>query len=436
MRYIIIILLFVSTAAIGQQLDFQKTDSLSYNQFMNHQYNELKKTGQLAIQQDIDFFYLRMRLGIAYYEEKKYENALIHFSKAHLMNPLDTVTQEYMYFTYQYLNRNDEAKLLSKTFSQSMIKRLCISPKSIDFITVGAGTMVTNNASDNISKSIIGDSKIYAEAIFNDKMSFGNIALQHTVFDRVKLFYAGSIFKTSALGVVQTAFGNSTQTFSNNQYQLNIGTAIPFNNGWKISAGAAYYKQSVSFLSGNFDSAQYKYNFFSFQNRLNSYSGSIAIDKRIPFFETQLSVSYSNLALSNQLQYEISLKSFPLGNQDFYIGSKLAQLFDKNSSKCIYSGSFGGKIIKPIWYEVSASYGNHTNYISNLGVNTFNTYDPVLFVSGLDLIFVFKRFSIIPSYRFSQREGTQTHYTSFTTTERTTNKYSTNLIITTLKWNF
>lgn len=67
------ILLLLSGALRAQELSYNKVDSLTYTQFIMGRYNELEKTGKAALDQNIDFYYLRMRLGIAQYETHHYE---------------------------------------------------------------------------------------------------------------------------------------------------------------------------------------------------------------------------------------------------------------------------------------------------------------------------------------------------------------------------
>jgi tetratricopeptide (TPR) repeat protein len=186
MRFRIALLLFIAIQANAQELTYKSVDSITYNQFVTHQYSQLLTTGKAALVQHIDFYYLRMRLGIAYYEKENYENALPHFRKANAMNPMDTITQEYLYYTYLFSGREEEANLFADKFSFAMQNKIHYKKKSIDMIAIGTGFSLTNNISDNQNKNIVGTENIYGQAMYQGGISYGNFYLQHTLFNHRK----------------------------------------------------------------------------------------------------------------------------------------------------------------------------------------------------------------------------------------------------------
>ena len=62
----------------GQQLNnFLAVDTLTYKYYLAEDWDKLINAGDKAINDGIDYYYLRMRMGIASYEKRKYTNSLL-----------------------------------------------------------------------------------------------------------------------------------------------------------------------------------------------------------------------------------------------------------------------------------------------------------------------------------------------------------------------
>jgi len=64
--------------------------------------DSLIDVAQNAVDNGIDYFYLRMRLGIAYYNKAEYKRAAVQFDKALSFNPWTQTALEYAYYSYVY----------------------------------------------------------------------------------------------------------------------------------------------------------------------------------------------------------------------------------------------------------------------------------------------------------------------------------------------
>jgi hypothetical protein len=59
----------------------QSVDQKTYTLYLNKQWKELIEAGNLAKKNNIDFYYLQYRMGIAYYELKRYRKAITFLKK-------------------------------------------------------------------------------------------------------------------------------------------------------------------------------------------------------------------------------------------------------------------------------------------------------------------------------------------------------------------
>src|SRR4051812_35293694 len=73
--FVAIFCVISSTVCAQAVLNFQTVEDSSYALYLKKDWKGLEQFGKQAIKSKIDYFYLRERIGIAYYEQKKYQLA-------------------------------------------------------------------------------------------------------------------------------------------------------------------------------------------------------------------------------------------------------------------------------------------------------------------------------------------------------------------------
>ena len=113
MRIILIIpvILLVLCTKLDGQIDFKALDSRTYDYYLKGDYINLKKAADTMLLQGIDYYYLRERLGITEYYKQFYSSAVKDFSRAIEFNSLDTMSREYIYYSYLFSGRKSDAIL-------------------------------------------------------------------------------------------------------------------------------------------------------------------------------------------------------------------------------------------------------------------------------------------------------------------------------------
>lgn len=438
MRSLIVLFLFPVTVLHAQQdqLTWGKADSLTYVYFVNKQYDQLQETGKAALQAGIDFYYLRMRLGISYYEEKKYEPALPHFEKAHAMNPADTLPLEYLYYSYKFTGRIENAEALAAKAPEAFREKVVYRNERLRTLTVGAGVFVTNNISANRSKDINGTNYYMADGSLNGNVYAGSLSLHHTIRNRFNWYNGISFFRSDALGRVQLLNENQEREFTNSYFQLNSAVTWQSQQGWMFGAGVGLYSTRASTLKANMDTANTRFRYLTITDMYFNFSGSVSAGKRIGNFLPSVTISAANMLNGSQLEGEASLLYYPFGNTNFYSRTMYAGIQNNGVFQNVFTQQIGGRITDKLWYEAGVSYGNLNQYITNYGFLTYNTADPVKLNAGADLRFCFKKLEIIPGYHFQVREGSYQQYKTPTDFTTTLFNYSTHYLTTTIKWRF
>jgi len=94
-KWIVVFLFLCGLSTKAQNIrDFKTIDSLSYYLYSNSKWQELS---ELNYSQEIDYHYLNLRIGIAFYQLKKYHRAEKYLLKAYLQNKSSEIAASYLY---------------------------------------------------------------------------------------------------------------------------------------------------------------------------------------------------------------------------------------------------------------------------------------------------------------------------------------------------
>ncbi len=196
--------MFMGSVCAQQDLDLSIVNEKTLVFFNSKQWEELKDIGEESLKQDIDFFTLRYRLGVAYFETKNYFKAIHHFNKGKDFNSQDPYTLEYLYYSYLYAGRKDDALLLTKSMSEQSIKNLDIKKSEpIDFLYFEGGIKISDTSS--ISNA-----------------SYFTIGIGSQLNQKIRMYNSFSFMKQDFVG------------YAYNQYGYVNHLNFTIKNGWSI----------------------------------------------------------------------------------------------------------------------------------------------------------------------------------------------------------
>ena len=434
-RFVIIFLVFTSSTLYSQQLTYKTVDSITYSQFLNQKYEDLIDTAESALYEDIDFFYLRMRLGIAYYSTTDYFNALPHFIKANQMNPADTICQEYLFYSYVFTDRIEESKLFADKLSKAMQNKINYKRNFIESVSLSYGYGYTKNLQEGKTKEITANRFIYAEASYQGPFHYVSGLVEQNVKNKLKLLYGMWYYNTQSMGAIQISNKVNYKEFKNNHYQYCLAASY-YKKGWDVSLAGSYYVHNASSCFGMYDSNTNLYDFKTTETRINSYAAVIGIGKRFNKIHPIVNIATSNFVNRIQVQTEGSVIFYPFWNSNLYTVTSVAYQNDDSENKFVFFQKLGSKVTKRLWVEESFSIGDHSNYVSKYAFLTYNTMEPVKIIVGIDFKYYFKHLEVDLGYRLQQLEGEYTYYDTPTVTKTKQYNYINHLTTATLKWNF
>lgn len=442
--FLLFVLIFLPFKA-KSQINSKTVEEKMYNSYLKKDWNDVIHIGKLAIKNNIDYFYLRKRLGIAYYEKKNYRKAIIHFKKALKFDSDNNTILEYLYYSYMLSGREDDAKVLSIKFSENLYKKLNIKEnKIIENIYSEAGYTFSNNNSKNGNIDIDGYENIRGEMDRNNDILYAHLGIKSNINNYISVYQGYSNINISKTKQIRINNKNArTDNYKLKQNEYYITSNIHLTNGLKITP-------AFHLINVNFTSIETKYTIYhppwepkptiiykyprkntSFYN----YLFSLSITKNISLFSISMFETYSNLNDKRQFQTGTSIVYYPLGNLNLYTNTTLVNIYEYKN-RFIFDQMVGFKVFPKIWIEGFVTLGNLTNYNEKNGFIIYNIPDKITSRKGISLILPLSE-NIELSLRY-QNIKKRTSYKTYTSLDNyiTTNniKYINQTIIGGIKW--
>lgn len=113
-RYLILLFALPLCTDTEGQSDFQRVDSITYAFYLNGDWKSLILSGKEAIDNGLDYKFLRQRLGYAYFMREDYFSARKHFRKALSFDSYDPFSLEYMYYSNLNSGKNEFSGFVEK----------------------------------------------------------------------------------------------------------------------------------------------------------------------------------------------------------------------------------------------------------------------------------------------------------------------------------
>jgi len=448
----VIAILFFANIFAQDTLNSNYVDTKTYDYYLSKNWNSLIELGKKAHKNDIDFYYLQVRMGIAYYEKEKYRKAIKHFEKALKENENDALLSEYLYYSYLFSGREQDALAFSRKISKNLRKKIGIKQPIVKNINV-SGFYLTNNKKEKLlERDIDGEDNIYGMQQFDKYRSSYGIGLENRIGRKILISYNFSQAFSSE--TQQIAYNESNYFFNinNSQNKYYAKTKLNIAKGFNFTTAFNYLQIStntnnldISSESSNlithntsniFDTVYqvnavldvydtifdynktYSHKITDTANNWNDYAVAFSLWK--DFKNIKLGFHYSKYKLNgyNFSQPAISLVYYPLSNINLYFATNINNQLSRSDSSSeqkrgrfnnnfVFSQTAGFKITDNIWSELYYKQGDLKNYADNNAFTIYNIADGIKKEAGAELTFLmFKnKLKFTLSYSAIQREN-------------------------------
>jgi hypothetical protein len=409
---LLLIIIAAPQSSKAQKISYAEADAKTYKYYLEKNWSELIKTGNKALRNGHDFYYLHLRLGIAYFEKKNYLNAATHFRKAIEMSPENAFTAESLYYSYLYSGRFDAAKRLAESIPKDMQQRIGYEePPFVSGINIEYQYL---NPQDYTAEIQVGGQ---LEQSVAQAANYFNLGLIHQGDKGNKIFHAYSRFNITNR-IYNSENINLPSVFDENirrhQYYLQYSKVT--NNNWMFNLSGHYlYTRAYATNESQRPGPGSMQNAYLYDADNHSFVAALSTGKQMGSFESSIKASLAGLNNKTQMQTGIELIWFPLGNRLLSVGSELFvwQQFQTNTNaqqSLIFKPYAGFFIGKHIFLQPSAIFGTIENYtemnayIVNDNPNPLQRkYEVLLNINNKD-----ERVNFFLKYEFEKRENTYT----------------------------
>ncbi len=371
-RPLVILLLFaVSTG--WSQTTLKYYDSLTYRQYTDGRYQELLSSGREALNNGYDYYYLRMRLGIAAYELKKFGEAVPHFKKALNMS-LDATSAEYYYYSLLYSGRADEARIF-----------LCSNRELL--------ASIPGSCTDILSGTFVEGGLKWSDGKVREigKINFVHAGLQHLLHPRWAVYQGYTRTHQELYSFTYGSGGmgpGAGPGGSNDSVEYRKNTSVNQNE---------YYVR-VSYFDARGLELSPAFHFQSVVGLDNNYAGSLRLSKRFSHLRISASAAFSRINQYDQQLYGINAVIYPRGDLSMYFGGELNYHY-QSEGNWVYVLSGGVRLTSGLWLQGMYGGGDMFNYSDMHAFYVYNIPDVIE-----------ERFNIMAVLMLAERHKLQAGY--------------------------
>ncbi len=405
----ITILLCLNKVSSQNNLTFQQVENITYQYFQNSNWDSLINFGEEAINQQIDYFYLRIRLGYAYYSKKNYSRAIKHLKAAYKFNSTYPLLLELLYFSYLYTNQISESNYLIKTHKNIIQSKLIQDPKiknvyiesSISSMLNNENTLLENANNNNLKWLENNKIKTINYTAFGTMLTFHKNLLTNFSYGNVILNNVKEILIEDDI---------LDDHYSLYQHQIYL------NNIFRISENK-YLIPAFNLILVNYETLFSRFNkneqkvYLNREKRiLNDYAVSLTFRNRYSKSDLNINTTISKLngVIHPIINYNFTL--FPKGNLNLYFTTSASIQFKHTKHNLIFDKKIGFKLFNKLWLEQFLTFGKISNYVEQNAYVIHNSLDVCNFRTGTQVIFAVQKFHLSLRYLLALKSSPYSYF--------------------------
>jgi tetratricopeptide (TPR) repeat protein len=392
--------------AEAQQKSLSQVDEETYKLYQQGNWDALIVEGKEALKNQIDYYYLRVRLGIAYYEKENFHQASIHFEKALQLNDDEEYVKEYLYYSYLLAGRSAEAKVVSATFSPFLKQKTQTeSRKFIEKLDLAYNYTAQADQQIVDEFSPPADSELEGSQFVPNQHNYVFLGIQHDIAPRFSFYHGYSGMQASHLLYTQSE-GESylDPDYLSTLHQYYAAGNFLLSKGLSLVGGIHFIHVRYPVLVENQVGQGQNTTTEEVIQTDNDmvYFGSLY--RRWSYITLGGSFYYGTIANAIQNQADLKLILYPKGNSNLYTISVLSWQKQETgnlptTNRILFEQQIGTKISNKLWLEAYGTFGEMENFILNDGVVIFNRLDKITQrIGGRVILFISPKWSITFDY--------------------------------------
>lgn len=425
MYKIYIFLLLISVSFLGRAQDtinFVDLDQQTTQHYYASQWDSVILVGKLGLKNGHDYFYLRVRMGIAYFYQEKYTKAITQLEKARSFNDQDDFTNSYLYLSYKYSGRVADAEVLERKLSDTLRAQPLFekTPFFSGMYTEVGYSPTTSYTPIPLAK----ESDYFKEtSAKNNSLKYAFVGLTNQVTPWMTLFYGitslgTSLTKYTYQKQLPPLLPKLTSTNLNIKlFQFYLNSRIRICRGLIITP--FYHSISMSGSSG-VTTRPRQIDTSSFKSK-DAIMG-VGFEKQYRNFVFSSEVSNNRFNEIKHLQLQAGITWFPYFNQNLYlygaftynttekIDSQFPPFYEPN--KLYITAKVGGKLFSKLWGETAFYGGNIQDSQIGNGYLFFSNPSSYTMVANATLNLILSKVKISLKYQYAGLKGLKESFIS------------------------
>ena len=359
----IVLLWFVSTAnAQKSSLSIKYVDSTTYALYLRQDWKQIIALGKQSRTEDVDFYYLKVRMGIAYFKEKKMFSAIQLLEEAYTMDPNNAVVQDYLYWAYHYSGLIMESRLFYSKMTDALKDKIKVDLPFVSDLRFKA--LSINNLDYNEMLLTDADSEIGDFRFIRKNQQMFSLGMSHPLLKRINLFHQFTLIPTTSVQQENVGGVLKNETYKGTEYRYYADVTVSLGNRW-------YFDTYINVISGKYDNLNVENMSSSSKIKYTDVVFGGSITKASYFIRNSVNVSVSNLNGYNQLQAGYSISLYPLGSTLVVPFGSLQYKNQDADSNVVFTGGLSVTINK-ILLTGFGTVGNMNNFTANNGAIIYN----------------------------------------------------------------
>lgn len=360
--------IFLTVANAQKKLNFVEVDTRSYELFQDKNWPELIRFAGEAREQGIDFFYLQVRTGIAWYNQGKYRNAVPWFLKAYANDNTFDWLQEYVYYSLLFSGQQTEAVKYAPFFSDAVKKKIGFHEIGITRLAYETGysfnpdfeTLKTRDFKTEVN---LGED--YGEGYFMNNYSFHSFDLSHRVAPNFTLNHNLTFIGVNREAVVDWSV-QTTAPIRINQFQYFINPVWAIGKNLNISPSLNLIFGSGDVYAGYLNRDLTK----GYRTTNTTYSDAVvstAVWSNYRNFSPGFELSAGSINDSKFTQMSSWITYYPLANAKLYITPRVYFKSGTDGFGWNAAGISGGATLGKVHFYGNYLWGNMENFVESAG---------------------------------------------------------------------
>jgi hypothetical protein len=392
-KLIAILLIFSGSLAFGQKMTYKQVDTTTYNQYLRGDWKALIETGEAAMESNINYYYLQMRIAYAYFALEQYRQAIGHYKNALEFNSNDHTANEYLYYCYKYSGRYNDALVQESALTGHQKAGMGINSESgfrsfgLNYARSGSNAVdIANLVADAEQPSEDGTQK----ATYH--LRFFQTELSHALGKKAILDHRASFIRKHELSYVVSggsAYLSAEQPV--NQFEYNLNLEIAPAEGLVIRPWIHYLNTSIPlYLETAYGRNTGPDRIPVTDLKIRNWIPGIQVRQKTTFLDVGLSYTRHKINGIATNQAGAHATVYPMANLNLYATlDAYLQFFSYNGNtdqQLVLRPLLGWKLHNNFWLEITGSPGKFFNLYdvsSNIAYNSLEIINRAIEVNGI-----------------------------------------------------